>query len=734
VAAEPHTEAVALFQAGRSSEAAALLERACARNPGDARAWFLLGACRHALRDLESALSAFDRAIALDPSNLQAAQAAIAVLCDARRPAEALTRCENLVSRHPDEAQLQFSTGVVCEALGDFAGALDRYDRALAIDPCLLPALQNRGIALTRLGRIEEAIENNRQFVSLFPGNADAHYNLAESCLAARRFDDAIAAARRSLAIDPGHSLSRLDLGLALAASGRLEESRDELRDAMSRDDPAVGRRIEAWATASGATDPYDAATLLQPEDVFLIMGCERLDACDWDGLEAFADRCVELIRGARADCLQSRALAFKLLHLHVPALLHKIYADRAAAGMQRLAAPLAKPARRPRAHRQRLRIGYLSADFGAHPVGYLTRSMYALHDREHFEVFGYALAGNDGSDNFRAIASGCDRMIDARALPLEQFAGRIAADSIDILVDLNGYTRGGRSHVLALRPAPIQVVYVGYPATLGGTLADYFIADATAVPPHAEVLFSEKLARLPHCSLPASHRSFPVAPAPTRPDEGLPDRGIVFCGFHRHEKIDPAAFRSWMRILDAVPEGVLWLQQGRGEENLRRHARESGIGPERLVFAPHREHPAHLARQSLADLFLDTRCWNAYTTGSDALWSGVPVITCPGEPLVSRLGASLLHGIGLDELAAGNSGEYEALAIELATHPERLRALKAKLAQNRETHPLFDTERLVRNLERAYLEMWRIHESGGPPRSFNVEEPGSFAASGEFR
>jgi len=731
--AEPHTEAVGLLQTGRFREAAALLESACGRDPGDARAWFLLGACRHALRDLDSALAAFDRAIALDSSNLQAAQAAIAVLCDARRLAEALARCEGLLSRHPDEAQLQFSTGVVREALGDFAGALDRYDRALAIDPGFAGALQNRGIALTRLGRIDEAIESNRRFVSLFPGKVDAHYNLAESCLAARRHEDAVSAARQALALDPLHAPSRLDLGLALAANGHLEEARGELRDAMSRDDPAVRRRIEQWAAASGATDPYDAATLLQPEDVFLAMGCERLDSCDWAELGAFADRCAEMIRGARADCLQSRALAFKLLHLPVPASLHKIYAERVAAGMERLASPLAKPAPHPRASRHRLRLGYLSADFGRHPIGYLTRSMYGLHDREGFEVFGYALAGDDGSDNFRVIASGCDRMIDTRSLSLEQFAGRIAADSIDILVDLSGYTRGGRSHVLALRPAPVQVAYLGYPATLGGTLADYFIADGAAVPPHADVFFSERIVRLPHCYAPASHRSLPVASAPARSDEGLPGRGLVFCAFHRHEKIDPAAFRSWMRILAAVPDGVLWLQQGRGQASLRRYAHGMGIDPERLVFAPHREHSAHLGRQRLADLFLDTRCWNAHTTGSDALWSGVPIVTCPGEHLVGRLGASLLRAIGLEELAVRNSDEYEALAIELA-RPEKLRALKTKLAQNRETHPLFDTERLVRNLERAYLEMWRIHKSGGLPRSFNVEEPGSFAAFGEFR
>src|SRR5271169_4806286 len=475
MAAEIHTEAIGLLQAGRFGEAARLLEPACARDPNDALSWFLLGACQHALRNLDPALAAFDRTTALDPANLQAAQAAIAVLCDARRPAEALARCEALLSLHPNDAQLRFTTGVVCEALGDFAGALGRYDQALARDPGFVGALQNRGIVLTRLGRPDEAVENNRRFVSLNPKSVDAHYNLAESCLAARRYEDAIVAARQALAIDAEHSLSRLDLGLALAASGRLDEARPELRHAVSSDDPAVRSHIEQWIAESALADPFEAVTLLQPEDIFLAMGCERLDRCEWTGLDAFMVRCINMISEAKPDCLQWPGLAFKLLHLPLPASLQKTYADRVAAGMERLASPLsnpvlAKPVRRPRAEGARLRIGYLSADFGYHPVGFLTRSIYALHDRQRLEVICYALAGDDGSDNFRAIASGCDQMIDARALSLEQLAQRIAADSIDILVDLNGYTRGGRSQVLALRPVPVQVAYVGYPATLGGS------------------------------------------------------------------------------------------------------------------------------------------------------------------------------------------------------------------------------------------------------------------------
>jgi len=309
------------------------------------------------------------------------------------------------------------------------------------------------------------------------------------------------------------------------------------------------------------------------------------------------------------------------------------------------------------------------------------------------------------------------------------QLAERIAADSIDILVDLNGYTRGGRPQVLALRPAPIEAAYVGYPATLGTGLADYIITDPTATLSGMDALYAEKIVRLPHCYLPASHRDYRIPRTPFRRKEGLPRGSVVFCAFHRHEKIEPVIFAAWMRILRAAPGSVLWLQQGPGEPNLRCYATEAGVDAARLVFAPHRDHGRHLARQRLADLFLDSRCWSAHTTAADALWAGVPVVTCPGEHPVSRLAASLLRGIGLDELVAGSLDEYEALAVELAMHPRRLEDLKKRLARNRGTHPLFDLPRLVRNLERAYLGMWRIHEAGEPPRAFDVEEPAPLAA-----
>ncbi len=721
--ANPPRRAAELLGAGRFAEAEKLLGAWCAEHPDSAASWFLLGACRHALKTYDVALAALERAIALDPADVQSAVAVLAVLCEAGRPRDAVVRCGDFLARHPGDARLRFSAGVACEQAGDRTAALDHYDGALAIDPALAGALQNRGILLIADGRIEEAVANNRRFAQLHPRLVDAHYNLAESCLAARRYDDAVAAAGAALQLRPDHVPARLDLGLALAALGRLEEARPVLREVVSRNDAAVRERVRRWAVAGGLPEPVDTAELFRPEDIFVVMGCERLERCDWDGLERFTARCAEMLRAVPPQRLSTPAIAFKLLYLPLEPALQRNAAERVAAAVRRRARALPVSAPANASGHTRVRIGYLSPGFGHHATAHLTRSMYAMHDRTRFEVFGYSLAADDGSDQFREIASACDRFATLPGAGAGDIAQRIARDGIDILVDLGGYTDGSRPQVLALRPAPVQVSFLAYPATLGGALADYILLDDAVAPRGSDAHYSERVVRLPHSYFVASHRAVPDAPSPSRESEGLPSGDFVFCGFNRHEKIEPGVFSAWMRILCAVPESVLWLLQGPGEANLRRRAADAGVDPTRLVFARRQGVPQHLARQRLADLFLDTHVCNAHTTGLDALWAGVPMITFPGEHLVSRVGASLLRAIGLGELVTDSFERYEALAVEIGTHHATLRALKERLSRNRESSPLFDVARSVRAVERAYREMWRLHEAGEPPRAFDVPE-----------
>ena len=710
---------------GHLLEAEAALESICAQHTGDAHAWFLLGACRHRMGKLPTSLEALARALALLPDHQQAAIAQVAVLCQSGQVEAALARANAWLAFHPGDPQMQFSAGLVRETLGDPAGALARYEQALAIAPAHPGALQNRGIVLMRLGRAEDAVENYRCFVAAYPQVLDAHFNLAEACLAARRYEEVVAAADGALALVPGHPPSLLDRGYALAALDRIEEARVDLRAALEHDDGTLRRRFAAWAESAELADPLDLQTLLQPEDLYLLAGYERVVRCDWSAYEAYANRAVSLIDSAPLGSLCSRSIAFNLLNLPIPAGSHRKLADRVAQGIANNVAHLPRPAAVPRHPRTRLRLGYLSSDFKRHPTSILTQQMYGLHDRGRFEVYGYTLCADDGSEYFQNIKQSCDFFVDMKGWPADAIARRVAADGIDILVDMNGYNRDGRSEVFALRPAPVQVCHVAYPATLGKGLLDYLVADATIVPPAAEPFYAEKIARLPHSYFPTGMRRARVLPTPSREVAGLPETGFVFCAFFRHEKIDPGVFAVWMRILGRVPGSVLWFQQGPGEANLRRHAVAAGIDPGRLLFAPHLAWEAHLARLRLADVYLDTLYWTTHTQGIDGLWSGVPLITLPGEHWASRVGASLLRAVGLEDLIVGKLGEYEALACDLATHPERLREIKQRLARNRETWPLFDTPRLVRNLDAAYLEMWRLHESGAGPRTFDVREPG---------
>jgi predicted O-linked N-acetylglucosamine transferase (SPINDLY family) len=348
---------------------------------------------------------------------------------------------------------------------------------------------------------------------------------------------------------------------------------------------------------------------------------------------------------------------------------------------------------------------------------------MIERHDRERFEVFGYALCDDDGSGVRRRLEKGFDRFVDIADSDPATAAAHIRADDIDILIDLKGNTQHARTQIPATRPAPLQVGFLVYPGTSGADYIDYMIADSIVAPFDQQPYFSERIVHLPGCYQP-NDRQRPIAsPGPSRVDCNLPEGSFVFCCFNNNFKIVPAIFDRWMRLLRAVPNSVLWLIATNRfvVENLRREAIARGVAAERLVFAPPIPLPEHLARHRHADLFLDTLPYNAHTTASDALWAGLPVLTCRGATFAGRVAASLLHAVGLPELVTDSLDHYERLAFELATDAARLAAMRHRLLVNRRTAPLFDGGAFASGLEAAYEIMWRRHRQGLPPAAFSV-------------
>jgi predicted O-linked N-acetylglucosamine transferase (SPINDLY family) len=382
----------------------------------------------------------------------------------------------------------------------------------------------------------------------------------------------------------------------------------------------------------------------------------------------------------------------------------------------------LQKPSLSHRA--ERLRVAYLSADFHEHATAYLMAELFERHDRQRFEWFGLSYGPPDSSPMRKRLEAAFGRFIDISRQPTERIAELVRDLGVDIAVDLKGYTGDYRLDIFAYRAAPIQVSYLGYPGTTGTNYIDYIIADRHVIPPERREFFTEQVVYLPD-SYQVNDSKRPLANlALQRSDVGLPEHGFVFCSFNYPYKITPEMFDVWMRLLRKVEGSVLWLYADveLALKNLLKEAVARGVSPDRIVCAQFVKHDDHLARLRLADLFLDTLPVNAHTTASDALAAGLPLVTCAGESFAARVAASLLHAIGLPELATHSLEEYEALVLDLATDAGRLADIRSRLARNRETHPLFDTDRFRRHIESAYLMMWERHQRGLAPEGFAVD------------
>lgn len=696
-------------------------QAAAAAHGDDARLWFLLGAGHHRLGAIGDALAAFERTLELQPGNVQAINARAAMLAALGHLPEARALLEEARRLFPEDASVLVNLGYLLEQQGEAEEALRCYDAALALDASNQAALMNRGYLLTLLERLPEAVENNRRLVAHHSGLAVAHFNLAEALLACLRTDEALHASDEALALDPSHANACMVRGLALAELGRLEEAQQAIDRACVLDPEVISR-------ATGAFEPNRTMPPPAPDAqaVFLHRGFKHLLACDWKHRDFFLREFETRMRGSLAagEPVRDYSFAYDLVSTPIDPLLHRqvmqaLAAQFGAKARSQLPAPYVHAALRG----ARLKIGYVSPDFREHLNARLTLPIFRLHDRSRFDVHCYSLHADDGSEIRRRVAGAADRFVDVSGRTAAQVAQAIHADGIDILVDLAGVTAHSQPDVFAFRPAPVQVSYLGFPGTLGATYIPWRITDRVASPLAQRAYWTESLVYLPDTFY-IYDVDEPLVPQDvSRAEYGLPEDGFVFYAFHNYYKIDPPIFAAWMRVLRRVPGSVLWLA-GRDRiavENLRHEAVAAGVPPERLQFAPVESRERYRARQRLADLYLDVHRFNAMTTACDALWTGLPMITFPGEAFATRVGASLLQAVGLEDCVMPSLQAYEDEAVRLATDRRALAGLRARLARERLIRPLFDTPGRVRELEGAFEGIWERHRSGRAPEDFDV-------------
>ena len=743
----------------RFDEALASYDKALALEPDYPEAFNNRGVALAELQRLDEALASYDKALALKPDNAAAFNNRGAALKELKRFDEALASCERAIALKPEYAEALNNRGIALGGLQRLDEALASYDKALALKPDYAEAYNNRGVALRELQRLDEALASYDKALALKPDNADAFNNRGLALQELKRFDEALASYDKALALNPGHAEAHNNRGVALRELQRLDEALASYDEALAlKPDYAEafnnrGTALQELKRFDEALASLDKALALKPDyaEAFYIRGCalkelKRLDealasydkalALKPDLAHAFSGlvHCVNLI----SDWRRTTAVAGDVI-AHVSQR-KSIIAPFVLLGYSEDPALQLQCARNFVAHQipspprtlwtgttwrhDKVRIAYLSADFYRHATASLMAELVERHDRSRFEIIGVSFGVDDSSEMRKRLVVAFDQFYDVRIKSDEEVAKLLHDLQVDIAIDLKGYTQDSRPSILAYRPAPIQASYLGFPGTMGAEFIDYIIADKTVAPFEHQPFYMEKIVHLPDCYQVNDSKRKIAERTPTRQQAGLPEKGFVFCCFNNNWKVTPDVFSVWMRLLHAVEDGVLWLLRDNesAERNLRTEAQARGIDPTRLVFASRLPLDEHLARHRLADLVLDTLPCNAHTTASDALWAGLPVLTCEGAAFAGRVAASLLYAVGLPELVTHSIEEYEALALRLASDPKLLEGYRNRLAANRLTHPLFDTERFRRHIEAAYLQMWEIWQRGEQPRSFVVE------------
>jgi predicted O-linked N-acetylglucosamine transferase (SPINDLY family) len=591
----------------------------------------------------------------------------------------------------PADALMWMNLARACSRLADLPAATAASMRAFDLDPASPVACRMAAEALVQQHRAHDAV---RLFERLSPkAERDHEFHSAHGnvLFLARRPREAVDAYFRSLALNVDAALVHYRLGLCFMDLAMPLEAAECFRSAVALD--------------AGQVRALSLSLLVQ----------EGRQACDWSRTDE--DTRALLAAVDAADRATGRLLSpFALLAIDAtPQQLLHIGTQRCL-GLADGVAPLPAPGpRRPGP----LRIGYLSADFHQHATAWLMTELLECRDTSRFEVTLYSHSPDDGSDIGHRVRAACERFVDVNGLTHREIAEHIRADGIDVLVDLKGHTRDSRMEVLAYRPAPVQATYLGYPATTGAAFIDYFIGDPVVTPLSHAAHYSERIAQLPVCYQP-NDRSRPLPPASARATLGLPEDAVVLCCFNQTYKLSPHMLDLWARVLRGAPRAVLWMLawNPHARANLTRELQARGIGEDRVFFAPKLDLAGHIARLRAADLFLDTWPCNAHTTASEALWAGVPVLTVPGPTFASRVAASLVTACGLPDLACPDDDAYVSVASALANEPATLQGVKAYLESRRAVLPLFDADRLARDLEALYARMHERRLAGLPPEA----------------
>jgi protein O-GlcNAc transferase len=675
-------------QRGNFREAVGLLTRALEVRPRSVDALVNLGRAQFETGNQDEAELSYQRALAIDPNFVLALSNYSIVLRRGGRPEEALALCDKALRSQPNNVQVLNNRANALFDLKRFEDALGGYDRALSFAPGLAQAWLGRANVCHQLRRYGDARAAIDKALALNSGSPEAWLELGNILSAQRGYEGASSAYDKALALDPRLADAWIGRASVLSAQKRYPEeiaSYEKLLAMRPNADYASGSRLLA-----------------------------KMQICDWTDWGA---DCERVIAGVR----QSSRVESPSVLLAIPATASDQH--RCARAYMSANFPAKSPLWQGGGHQGgKISVAYISSDFREHPVSYLLAGVIERHDRSRFATIAISLGPDDDSEMRRRLKVAFDQFIDVDQKSDLEAAKLLCALDVDIAVDLMGHTREARPGIFAWRPAPVQVGYLGYPGTAGADCIDYILADRRVVPLEQRSSYSEHVVYLPDSYQPNDWR--PIADrTPRRREAGLPDEGFVFCSFNQSFKITPEVFDVWMRLLSRIEGSVLWLQAAHpaAMANLCSEAERRGVKSERIVFAPRLARSEdHLARHRLADLFLDTLPYNAHTSASDVLWAGVPVITCMGDTFAGRVAGSLLHAVGLPNLATHSLAEYEALAYKLATERDLLAAARARLAQRADL-ALFDADRFRRHVETAYSTMHERRLRGEAPEHFSV-------------